>query len=187
MRVTKKRCRSLTVLGVMCALAIVELALFATGCASSVRERTQLEGVTRKCPLRKGKVPANENRQASKILVPRGAESVLLCRYFGNEPEGPPGEELAGHLARGKTVKGGEAVRRLTEELNALEVARGTFACPADFGAEIAVFFHYSAMPDDIVKVKLSGCGFVSNERTNKGFRGNARLRRDLLRAMSRK
>jgi hypothetical protein len=181
---SKMRYRGLAAVSVACIFTAVELAAFATGCASSPREHAQTErSTTTVCPQRKGRISTNENRRAFNILVPRGAKSVLLCRYHGFNPAKPRTEALAGRLAHSKSIESERSVRRLADEFNALKPVHGTFACPADFGAEIAVFFHYRAGPDDIIKVELSGCGFVSNERIHHSFRQSTRLTRDLLRA----
>jgi hypothetical protein len=149
-------------------LAIVEAAVLATGLgvgaavtlATGNPSRAEpASGYQTQCPHDDRHPETSEGEAAKATLVPRGARGVLLCRYHGLNTR-----YEAGTLAYSRPVTKGKRVDRLAGELNALRpLGPGPIACPADFGANVMAFFHYTKAPDDAVSVELSGCSLVSN------------------------
>lgn len=136
------------------------------------------------CSPRASMRPANHNRLAKAILVPRGAIEVLLCRYYGLD-ETPRSKKRPGWVARERVIRRRRAVERFGTELDQLRpMPNRPITCPRDSGSQIDVIFVYRHMKDDVVTVGLSGCQTVVNERLHRGFWLSRSLRRQLLRAV---
>ena len=105
-------------------------------------------------------VPPNRNLRARTVLVPRGANSLLLCRYLGvNHPL-----QVVGTLAGSRTIRAVSTTAGLTRQFNALpQVPRFIHGCPAGDGSFILAFFRYRAAPTDPVRVDIDGCRTVTN------------------------
>jgi hypothetical protein len=105
-------------------------------------------------------VPPNRNLRAQTVLVPRGANSLLLCRYLGvNHPL-----RVVGTLAGSRTIQAVSTTAGLTRQFNALPQApRFGHGCPAGDGSFILAFFRYKAAPADPVRVDVDGCRAVTN------------------------
>ena len=122
------------------------------------------------CPaeaLEEGKTAElNHNPAARHAIVPAGAISMRICRYYGFGEfarQTPKTQARVGKLQDQAVVNGRDLLESLALEFKELEAApKGAVSCPADEGAELyAVFFYRSAKPV-ILHVSLSGCRFVS-------------------------
>jgi len=92
------------------------------------------------------------------LLVGKGADAVLLCRYRGLNAATPRG------LERERLVTSGARIARLTASFDALPPSPpGIHSCPLDDGSEIVATFRYPSRGDDVVTVGLSGCRIVGN------------------------
>ena len=94
---------------------------------------------------------------ATRVLVPTGAVSVLVCRYSGLRSTTP--FRLTSH----GLVSDRASVGSLARGLDALRPFVGVFHCPASTGAAIVAYFRYAAPPDDPVTVALDGCTSAGN------------------------
>jgi hypothetical protein len=127
---------------------------FAEGCPAETLEEGATAGL-------------EHNPAAKKSIVPAGATSLRICRYwgFGNEKgqQTPKTQARAGELNDQAEVRNKALLEGLTYEFKELEAApKGTINCPSDDGTELyAVFFYAHAQPV-IVHVALSGCRFAS-------------------------
>ena len=126
---------------------------FATGCPAEAPE----EGATAKL---------NHNPAARRAIVPAGAVSVRVCRYYGFGELGkqtPKTQARVGKLQDQGVVGNRDLLESLTLEFKELDAApKGSISCPADEGAELFVVFHYRAAKPVVLRVSLSGCRFVS-------------------------
>ena len=105
-------------------------------------------------------VPANRNLRAQTVLVPRGANSLLLCRYLGVDHP----LQVVGTLAGSRTIRAVSTITRLRRQFNELPQApRFGHGCPAGDGSFILAFFHYRRAPADPVRVDIDGCRTVTN------------------------
>jgi hypothetical protein len=109
----------------------------------------------------------NDNPAAKKAIVPAGATSLRICRYwgFGNEKgeQTPKTQGRAATLNDQAEVKNKPLLEGLTYEFKELEPApNGTIHCPADDGTELYAIFFYPRAEPVILEASLSGCHFVS-------------------------
>jgi hypothetical protein len=130
---------------------------FASGCPKAAPE----EGAAARL---------NHNPAAQKSIVPGGAVSVRLCRYWGfagaDGEQTPKSQNRAGSLRDQAELHGGDALESLILEFHELEtVPEGTYNCPEDEGAVLYAVFGYARAKPVVVEVKLSGCEFVNNGR----------------------
>jgi hypothetical protein len=115
----------------------------------------------RACPAgSEGYSHAKATRPAAlKVLVPKGADSLLVCRYGligGSKPAGP------GLTGAGLT-RSAEQIAKITDGLDAIRAGRHLI-CP-DFevlGGETLTFAYHSG-PSVILTINLGGCLDISN------------------------
>lgn len=156
-------------LGALIVAAGVFLGGYALASPSS-RSDTKLASRHGPCPGRGRRMLSSTTLGASAMLVPPGAQQVLLCRYSGfgayPKPVGSRSFRLIAHYL----VVTRATVGSLASELNALKAVHGTQACPGDNGAVIIAFFRYGSHPraDDPVTIHLGGCSIVSNGHLNR-------------------
>lgn len=100
---------------------------------------------------------------AAANLAPKGAETLLLCRYDG--PLGSPGTRLKNRfrLVASRWLSDRLKVAALTAALDRLPRAKGSDACPSETGAAIIGFFGYRSGPTSPVRVDLTGCVIATN------------------------
>jgi hypothetical protein len=125
---------------------------FAEGCPSTALE----EGTVTKL---------NRNPAAKKAIVPAGATSLRLCRYygFGAGRQTPKTQARAGGLQDQRVIGGRDLLESVTLEFKELNPApTGTIHCPSDEGAEMYAVFSYPNAKPVFIDVRLSGCRFVS-------------------------
>jgi hypothetical protein len=138
--------------GSMAAATAAEADPFATACPAETLE----EGAVAKL---------NHNPAATRAIVPAGATSMRLCRYygFGAGRQTPKTQARAGELQDQAVIRSRTILEGLTLEFKELAAApKGPISCPFDEGAELyAVFFYAHAKPV-VLHVSLSGCQFVS-------------------------
>jgi hypothetical protein len=108
----------------------------------------------------------NHNPAAKKAIVPTGATSLRICRYwgFGNESgkQTPKTQARAGTLNDQAEVKNRALLEGLTYEFKELNPApKGSISCPFDDGTELYAIFFYPHAEPVIVHVSLSGCRFA--------------------------
>jgi hypothetical protein len=108
----------------------------------------------------------NHNPAARQAIVPAGAISMRICRYYGFgefAKQTPKTQARAGELQDQAVVQNRDLLESLTLEFKELEAApAGAHGCPADEGAELyAVFFYRYATKPVVLHVSLSGCRFV--------------------------
>lgn len=116
------------------------------------------------------------------VQLPRSPEVALLCRYYGWDDA--PRRSLAGHLAKGRSINGPEALGRLVARLNGLDPTTGDGAvnCPRDDGASIRIVVVYRTQAAQVLEAQLSGCGFVKAIRpSGRAYIGTPRFRSYLL------
>jgi hypothetical protein len=125
---------------------------FAEGCPSTALE----EGSVTKL---------NHNPAAKKALVPAGATSLRICRYYGSGEAGkqtPKTQARAGDLENQRVVGGRDLLESVTLEFNELEtVPKGFIGCPFDDGADLYAVFSYPGGRPVFIEVSLSGCEFA--------------------------
>ncbi len=127
------------------------------------------------CPPWPPEVGANRMPGAGSLLVPPGAEYVLVCSYPGL---GKP-RALESHISFNRST-----LERLTKRFDQLEpVPTGIYHCPRESGAQIDALFGYSSEPDDSVDVHLSGCRWVSSGAIAQQFYRSPAVLRQLRRA----
>lgn len=134
---------------------------------------------TKRCPPTDRHPVVSQGTAAAKVLVPRGARDVLLCRYRGVNPT----PELAGRLTVSRRVKSRAAIKRLTREFDALRPVppgNGVTTCPADDGSKVIAFFRYARAPDDPVTVNLRGCRSVTNGQIGRSALSGEKLLRHI-------
>jgi len=111
----------------------------------------------------------NRNARSHNSLVPGGPDELLLCRYYGFGINQTPktqariGKLEAEHLLRSRGVV--RSVGREFDDLPRLS-GYGGGSCPMDEGARLYAIFHYANEPPVPIEVKLSGCRFASNGRS---------------------
>ena len=110
----------------------------------------------------------NQNPAAEKAIVPAGATSARLCRYWGfsgaSGRQTPKTQTRVGKLRDQVTLRSRDTVESLTLEFEELEVVKpGSYSCPEDEGAVLYAAFTYPAAKPVILEVPLSGCEFVGN------------------------
>jgi hypothetical protein len=135
------------------AALVVALALGASTASAAGRPPT--------CPLAKpSPSPVASRPGTATVLVPSGADALLLCRYSGLNGPG-----RAGRLTRRRLVTTAPIVERLARELDAIAPTPpdAVFSCPADDGSEILAEFEYRAGAADPVTVDLTGCTTAIN------------------------
>jgi hypothetical protein len=141
-------------------VVVVVFALLASS-ASSAQGRAAVG-----CPAT---APAASTVAVSGVLVPKGATTVLLCRYRGLNPAA-----TARRLARSRLLSSGLA--QLIAEFDALPKASGVVHCPMDDGSEITATFRYPAAAIR-VDIALTGCRTVSRGRLVRSASGPAGTR----------
>jgi hypothetical protein len=126
---------------------------FARGCPAETLE----EGASAKL---------NHNPAARHAIIPAGAISMRICRYYGFgefDKQTPKTQARAGELQDQAMVNGRDLLESLTLEFKELEAApKFSVSCPADEGAALYAVFSYRAAKPVILHVSLSGCRFVS-------------------------
>ena len=155
--------RSFPLIGVLAMLVVVAAAPasthaaepFAHGCPSEAPE----EGTVAKL---------NHNPAARKAIVPAGATSVRLCRYWGFAgPSGrqtPKTQARVGRLRDARVVGDRDLLEALTLEFRELTAeTTGAHGCPEDEGAEMYAAFSYRRAQPVILDIGLSGCESVGN------------------------
>lgn len=101
-----------------------------------------------KCTKKLGPLPGNDNRRSRKILVPSGAQMVLLCRYAGS-----------GNLGRERWLSKPTSVESLIRAFDQLQAApSGPHGCFFDNGASMLAYFAYGQEPQVPLRIGLSGC-----------------------------
>jgi hypothetical protein len=167
--------RWIQAVGVLAGLSLLTMAEI--GAAGADTRGKMLRPATDKaiaCPPRPPEIGANRNPGARSLLVPPGAEYVLLCSYPGL---GKP-RTLESHISFDRSV-----VERLTKRFDQLQpVPTGIYHCPKESGAQIDAVFGYPREPDDSVVVHLSGCRWVSNGAIAQQFYRSPALLRQLRR-----
>jgi hypothetical protein len=108
----------------------------------------------------------NHNPATKKTIVPAGATSLRICRYwgFGNEQgrQTPKTQARVGTLNDQAEVKNRPLLEGLTYEFKELNPApKGPISCPEDDGAELYAIFFYPHAEPVIVHVALEGCRFA--------------------------
>lgn len=126
---------------------------FAEGCPPKTLEEGASKGL-------------NHNPAAKKTLVPAGATSLRICRYwgFGNEKgeQTPKTQARVGTLNDQAEVKNRPLLEGLTYEFKELVPApKGPISCPEDDGTELYAIFFYPHAEPVIVHVSLEGCRFA--------------------------
>jgi hypothetical protein len=124
------------------------------------------------CPERSPAATSTASRAASGALVPKGATSLLLCRYHGLNPSA-----TADRLERSRLIKADAEIAQLTAELDKLPASTGVIHCPMDDGSEIAARFEYPRQSDVSVIVGLTGCRTVSRDGLARAASGPAGTR----------
>jgi hypothetical protein len=108
----------------------------------------------------------NHNPAARRAIVPSGAVSVRICRYyvFGElGKQTPKTQARVGKLQDGAVAGSRDLLESLTLEFKELEAApKGPISCPFDEGAELYAVFHYRGAAPVVLRISLSGCRFVS-------------------------
>jgi hypothetical protein len=108
----------------------------------------------------------NHNPGARHSIVPAGAVSLRICRYygFGLLHQTPKTQARVGKLRDQADVRGHGLLESLTLEFKELEtVEEGSYNCPLDEGAVLYAVFSYPAAEPVILEVGLSGCEWVEN------------------------
>jgi hypothetical protein len=146
---------------------------FAEGCPAETLEERASAGL-------------NHNPAAKKAIVPAGATSLRICRYwgFGNESgkQTPATQARVGTLNDQAEVHNVPLLEGLTDEFKELEAApKGPINCPEDDGSELYAIFFYAHAEPVILHVALSGCRFVSGA-TPRARDMTASLERTLVR-----
>ncbi|HEY5332652.1 MAG TPA: hypothetical protein VIJ21_03830 [Solirubrobacterales bacterium] len=107
----------------------------------------------------------NRNPEARQAIVPAGATSMRICRYygFGAGTQTPKTQARVGKLQDQALVHGRDLLESLALALKELEAApKGPISCPFDEGAQLYAVFSYRDAKPVILDVSLSGCEFVS-------------------------
>jgi hypothetical protein len=126
-----------------------------------------------RCPERAPGRRDNENPRAESTLVPPGAGSALVCRYWGRRTAGSSPAPEAEILQVGST-----RFRRLVHAFEQLKPVRhGPVACPVGRPLRYLVAFHYRSQSDNYVRVDFNGCGLVTNDALKTLFYPSERLR----------
>lgn len=127
-----------------------------------------------------GESTTRQNARSRHIVVPRGSETVLLCRYFGL---GPTRESQAreGKLESKRLIERRSFVYLLAHEFNDFRPMHGTYSCPVTFEGHINAFFSYAAEPTVVVEADFSGC-WTSYNGFRQGGWINLQLARRLMR-----
>jgi hypothetical protein len=94
---------------------------------------------------------------ARGVFVPRGATTLLLCRYQGLNPPA-----TAHRLVRGRRLRTAKQIAQLAAELDALPLPTGVIHCPMDDGSEITATFGYKGAASLTASIGLTGCRTVS-------------------------
>jgi hypothetical protein len=107
------------------------------------------------------------------MLIPRGATSLLLCRYQGLNPSA-----TARHLERERSLRDTAQIVQVTSELNTLPMPSGVIHCPMDDGSEITATFSYEHAASLTASIGLTGCRTVSRGKLvrSAGGPGGSRL-----------
>jgi hypothetical protein len=95
------------------------------------------------------------------VLVPPGADSLLVCRYRSGLISVQAGASVA-VLGSGLTRSAGE-ISKITQGLDAIEADR-RIACPMyELVGSETVTFAYRSGPSVTLTVELGGCSDISN------------------------
>ena len=130
------------------ALALLLLLVAAGPAQARAAEDPFAEG----CPPKKLEEGAsaglNHNPAAKRAIVPPGATSLRICRYWGFGNEGgkqtPKTVTRAGKLNDQAVVKDRPLLGGLTDEFKELEPApKGPISCPADDSTDLYAIFSY--------------------------------------------
>lgn len=184
----RKRDKGLRILGL--GLAGLAVAVFVIPIFSAASNASRSEGAVRRtigdprlaCPkvdYGEGESTTRQNARSRHIVVPRGPETVLLCRYFGL---GPTLESQAreGKLESRRLIRRRLFVRLLAREFNDFRPMHGTYSCPETLEGHINALFSYTAEPTVVVEANFSGCWTAYNGFGQGGWI-NFRLARRLM------
>jgi hypothetical protein len=125
-----------------------------------------------------GESTTRKNARSRHIVVPKGSETVLLCRYFGL---GHTQESQArqGKLESTRLIERRSFVRLLAREFNDFRPMHGTYSCPVTGEGHINALFGYPAEPTVVVEASFSGCWTAYN-----GFRQGGWINLQLARRL---
>ncbi|HWH10329.1 MAG TPA: hypothetical protein VG165_04325 [Solirubrobacteraceae bacterium] len=135
----------------VCSASLATLAVVALPTAADAA--TTRSAVPENCPS-KWVAPSTQTPVTAGPVLSAGVTAIRLCRY------GPlPRLRLeAVHLTRSASVIG-----RIVKQLNGLgSMPAGTYNCPADTGAEVALLVRYRSGASATVTVDLGGCRDVT-------------------------
>ena len=107
----------------------------------------------------------NRDPAAKKAIVPAGAISMRICRYygFGAGRQTPKTQARAGELQDQAEVRGRDLLESVTLEFkDLLPAPKGPISCPEDEGAKMYVVFSYRDAKPVFLDIGLSGCRFVA-------------------------
>ena len=125
----------------------------------------------------------DRNPRAAEATVPMTPSALQLCRYYGlGYHQTPKTRGRIGKLRSERVLRKATAVRSIASEFDALtEFPEGATSCPSDEGARLyAIFAYANDEPVVPVEVKLSGCPFASNGRTQAAYWAKPQLIRRL-------
>ena len=157
----ERRWGSATALAMLCGVCLLALAVGAIAAAAS-RHGQNHRLASHVCGLDdRGPIwPVSVRTGAKKVLVPRGATSLTVCRYNGMNAVG----DAPQFALRGVGVTADHAtIARLVDELDALKPARGAYNCPMDDDSQDVASFGYASGPSVVVTVGTNGCNNVTN------------------------
>jgi hypothetical protein len=155
---------ALVVVGVIAAVSI--FAAPSTASRSEKMGHRESDGVEGpKCPTTdygEGEATTRENARSRHTVVPGGAATVLLCRYFGL---GSTLESQArdGRLETARLIRRRPLVRLLAREFDDFRPMHGAFSCPETLEGHIDALFTFPAEPPVVVEADFSGCWTAYN------------------------
>lgn len=127
------------------------------------------------CASRFSDIPPDDNPRSVRRLVPAGARSAIVCRYFGFPKEGE--SKKAGTLLGHASVRSKHQMMELVAAFSGLRRASGGVTnCPEDRGAGAYVLFEYADEPPVPVRIKFGGCELVGNGQKGMVYEATARL-----------
>lgn len=109
-----------------------------------------------------GESTTRKNARSRHIVVPKGSETVLLCRYFGLGPT-HESEAREGELESTRLIERRSFVHLLAREFDDFRPMHGTYSCPETLEGHINALFRYPAEPTVVVEASFSGCWTAYN------------------------
>jgi hypothetical protein len=144
----------------------------AQGSASSGHAPLEAVAHHNRCPSDDRRDEASRDPRTATVLVPSGATSALVCRYWGLHDSGQKGTFAGGRLVTDTT-----ALNRAAARLNALPAPpRTPGSCPVFGDRSALIFFHYRHASDDPVRISVYCHVPVSNGRIVKEALGLGKL-----------